>query len=186
MKMFARTVLNSSYENGVLTYNNKQYDASLTIGVENLVNSCKVDLAKLNNLILVPHTLPENNDNIIKDKNSEEQTPYLRFTVIGVEKNQPNLVLDEVNILGKVIYENIQHRFILVKIKRGDKYEILKLNGTLDESIKQGKGSAVESRYEIKAIIKGNSLIIISSKCVEITNNIIQFPVYRQEYNKAA
>ena len=63
---------------------------------------------------------------------------------------------------GKVIYENIQHRFILVKIKRGDKYEILKLNGTLDESIKQGKGSAVESRYEIKATIKGNSLIIVS------------------------
>ena len=186
MKMFARTVLNSSYADGVLIYKNKQYDASLTIGVENLVNSGKVDLQQLNNLILVPHTLPEDNDNIVKNKNSEEQTPYLRFTVIGVEKNQPNLVLDEVNILGKVIYENIQHSFILVKIKRGDKYEILKLNGTLDESIKQGKGSAVESRYEIKALIKGNSLIIVSSKCVEMPNNLLHFPVYRKEYTNAA
>jgi hypothetical protein len=172
MKSLARVLETGTYNNGTLNILGQAYEAKLTFPLEELVKNKGLDLTIPKTFILVPHTLPEDK---VFVKNNDEQKPYLRFTIIGIVKDQQVEEKGIVNIVGKVIYENIQHEFVLVKIIRDCNYEILKLNGLLDESINQGRGSAVESMYNIKAVIDDNSLCIVNSTKIQ-TNNVISFP----------
>lgn len=181
--MYARVIIEGTYKDGVLHYNNQNYDAKLTKHVESLVDSGKIDLSKINNLIVVPHTAPEDKEETIQINGNKEQLPYLRFSIIGIEKNQPDVEFDKVNILGRVIYENVQYEFILVKIKHNNyNYEIIKLNGLLEDTLDKGKGNAVDKLYKITASIEDKSLYIEDSKC--ILNNKINASklVYISDY----
>ncbi len=188
MKSMARVLLNGTYKAGQVKVLNSEYDATLTNKVLDLIEKEELDLSKTKTLILVPHTLPAT-----KEKNyrsDEEQEPYLRFTIIGVVKDQPDAELGVVNIIGKVIYENVQHEFVLVKIQRGHNYEIIKINGVLDESLTNGKGSAVERLYNITAEIVKNSLYIVDSYQINrgatYNNNVVQFPNRNTDYEYRA
>lgn len=170
--MFARVLLNSTYENNRLYYKDEIYDASLNNHTQNLVDSGKVDLTKVNKLILVPHTKPEDKNNNLLIENTEEQLPYLRFTVIGIERNKSDFPTDVVNIVGKVIYENLKFNYVLIKIERqNSNYEILKLNGKLHDTIVNGKGYAVEKMYDIQAKIESNKLFIEDAYCISRQHN---------------
>lgn len=179
MKTTARVIISSTFDGNHITYNDTEYPTNATEQIKELIDLKKIDLSEENKLVLVPHTLPHKDKEEYVNTN-EEQQAYLGFTIIGVIKNQPDVEENIVNIKGKIIYENLTHEFVLVKIEREDSYEMIKLNGVLNDSVKESKGSAVEKYYEIKASILGRSLFIEDSASIKSArryyNNVIKFP----------
>lgn len=182
MKQTARVVVNGkvSNNNSKVTIDDETYDLDLSNHVENLISTEQLNLENEEYLILVPHTISKEKDTILNDLKDKEQKPYLRFTLIGVPKNQDTLLLDEVNIKGKCIYENVNHEFVLIKIEfSANQYDIIKLNGILQDTYYNGKGNAREKLFIIKAYIVGKSLYIQEDKCLSKGTQIAYMSKYR-------
>jgi hypothetical protein len=189
--MMSRVLLDGVFSGNSLIVGDISYDAKLNSRILEVVNNENLDLSIERTYICVPHTLPENKQYSNEDR---EQEPYLRFTIIGIVVNQPNASKNIVNITGKVIYENVNHKFVLVKIQRGGNYEIIKLKGIIEDTIKNNRGGAVDKMFDILAVIENKSLIIedawyintnVSSYHKEtFKSNVIPFPT--KNYLKAA
>lgn len=85
--------------------------------------------------------------------------PYLSFTITGTNLNSELTNGNFIKAVGKVVYENIRHKFILVKVSRRIDDEIvskiLKFDGVLGSN-----KDAVETLWEITANCEGHKLVI--------------------------
>lgn len=169
MKQKARVITTASYCNGTLTAFSDTYPATLSQEVQYLVDNGELDLTQNNELILVPNT----NDVTIYNQ-SDKQTPYLSFTIIGRVIDQPNVELDVVDIIGKVVFESLNHNYIIVRLQYGRNYQTIKLNGRVSD------GDAVLKLFNIKAIINGKQLDIINSDLIYETQ-LIEKPILRKK-----
>lgn len=190
IKQTARVLSQGSIVNNKLTIDSGTYPVKLTYKVKEAVDNGELDLSDDHLFILVPYTLnPDSN---------KENEPYLEFLVIGVVRNQENVIEDVVNITGKVIYENINYNYILVKLettKRNLNDQKLKLYGVLEDSVRSGKGTAVDNLYDIQCTIDGNQLVITDSYRIKeqrvsyakpvYRDNVVQFPQRKQYYDAA-
>jgi hypothetical protein len=86
MKQKARVITTATYCNGTLTAFGSTYPCTLSQKVQYLVDNDELDLAESNELILVPNT-----NNVAIYNQSDTQTPYLSFTIIGRVIDQPNV-----------------------------------------------------------------------------------------------
>jgi hypothetical protein len=169
MKQKARVITTATYCNGTLTAFGSTYPCTLSQEVQYLVDNDELDLAESNELILVPNT-----NNVAIYNQSDTQTPYLSFTIIGRVIDQPNVELDVVNIIGRVIFENLNHNYLIVRLQYGRNYQTIKLNGRVSD------GNAVLKLYDINATVNGKQLEIIDSSLIYETQ-LIEKPILRKK-----
>jgi hypothetical protein len=168
-KQMARLVTKGTFSNNVVNILGSSYPATLSYKVQRLVDDGEIDLSKESALVLVPNTLNPNDSNDYYEYEGE-QPPYLDFIVIGVVvyQNPDDIEWDVVRISGKVIYENINHQFVLVKMQKGRHNQKIKLVGTLAGSEYEDRygnirGDAVDKFYDIEAVVQGKRLVIVNS-----------------------
>jgi hypothetical protein len=86
-----------------------------------------------------------------------------------------NLIeLDVVNIIGRVIFENLNHNYLIVRLQYGRNYQTIKLNGRVSD------GNAVLKLYDINATVNGKRLEIIDSSLIYETQ-LIEKPILRKK-----
>lgn len=178
MRQTARLVTIGNYKDGYVNILGNRYPATLQSRVEEMVNSGELDLSEEQPLILVPNTLHPSVFGY-----EDEQQPYLDFLIIGVPVNQniDREDLDIVKITGKVIYENINHNFVLVKLQKGRQDQKIKLVGKLNKSLTTDtngnvRGTAVDTYYNIEAIVYGKQLIISNSWRIMRQPSVVNYP----------
>jgi hypothetical protein len=152
MKQKARVITTATYCNGTLTAFGSTYPCTLSQEVQYLVDNDELDLAESNELILVPNT-----NNVAIYNQSDTQTPYLSFTIIG-----------------RVIFENLNHNYLIVRLQYGRNYQTIKLNGRVSD------GNAVLKLYDINATVNGKRLEIIDSSLIYETQ-LIEKPILRKK-----
>ncbi|GAA6622809.1 hypothetical protein [Scytonema sp. NUACC26] len=187
MRQTARLITTGTYSNGRVNVCGSSYPATLTLKVEELVRSGELNLSEKRPLILVPNTLHPSVFNY-----QDEQEPHLDFTIIGTPVNQDinELDMDIVKVCGKVIYENRNHGFILVKLQKGRNDQKIKLVGHLNNSATiddygNARGTAVDKYYRIEAEIYNKQLVIVDSYRIRENAQVLQFP-QRQQIRYAA
>lgn len=181
MRQTARLITTGTFEEGQVNILGSSYPATFDRKHQELYDNGELDLSVEKLLILVPNTLHSSVFN-----HQDEQDSYLDFTIIGSPINQDinDLDLDIVKITGKVIYENVKHGFVLVKIQKGSNEQKIKLVGRLNQSATQDdygnvRGTAVDKFYKIEAVVRGKQLVICDSWRIRPEAQVIQFPTRR-------
>lgn len=180
-KQTARLVTKGTFSNGTVNILGSSYPATLSYKVQRLIDDGEVDLTQESALVLVPNTLIPNDENDYYEYEGE-QPPYLDFIVIGVvvDQNPEDIEWDVVRISGKVIYENINHQFVLVKMQKGRNNQKIKLVGTLAGSEYEDRygnlrGDAVDKFYDIEAVVQGKRLIITNSRMQKRQPQVVEY-----------
>lgn len=188
MKQTARLVTKGSYVDGKVNILGGSYPATLSYKVQALVDSGELDLSEEDTpLILVPNTLNSNDNNDYYEYEGE-QPPYLDFIVIGVvvDQYEEDIDWDVVKITGKVIYENINHQFVLVKMTKGKNDQKIKLVGQLknskyEDSYGNLRGNAVDRFYDIECAVQGKRLVITNSWRLHKQPQVVEFAPPRKK-----